>query len=1096
VKGIKLIAGILFSCALYSCSEQTAPLFEVLDQDKTGLDFANNLRPNGKLNMLNYMYFYNGAGMAAGDFNGDGKVDLFFCSNQGSNALYLNEGEMHFKDVTATSGIPDDGGWSTGVSVVDINQDGMLDLYICRVGQYETLQQGNLLLLCTGVDSVGIPHFSDATVAYGLQFNGFSTQAAFFDQDLDGDLDMYLLNHSLRYNSTFNARQTYFNTYDSLSGDRFYRNHDGKYVNETQTSGIHSSVIGYGLGIVVSDLNADGYPDLYIGNDFHENDYLYINNRAGGFIERLDSSMQHTSQFSMGVDAADINNDALPDVVSVDMLPEDPYILKRSLGEDEYNLFNMKLRYGYNHQYARNNLQLNRGNGLYSEVGIYAGIHATDWSWAPLWMDFDNDGLKDLFVSNGIPRRLNDIDYVNFISDAAIQEKIRSGQMSEKEMQMIEKFPQIKLRNKFFRNGGEARFTDIASSIKSDQPTFSNGAVYADLDNDGDQDIVVNNIDAAPLVYRNLHQPKPGQKQFALHLEGPKGNRQAIGTKVLVYTPQDIRTYEKYPVRGFQSSMETPLLIGLGDAHIDSIHLIWPGGTYQSLKGVDSGMVNAVFRNGLPQFDFNRQFPAPNQPLWEEKQHDLLVHQENTFNEFDREPLMPHMLSTEGPAFAVGTSIEYEVSYLFMGSSKGKKSRLLLVSKDLEQEIPCSDLSNDSTYEDVDAVFADFNNDGWQDLLVVSGGNEYYGETPYLSPRLYVNYQGEFKRSQDAFPRFDITLSCVRPYDFNADGYMDLFIGGRAMPFGYGKPVQSYLLANNKHGGFEDVTAEWAPALQQAGMVTDAQWSDMDGDQQADLVLAREWGVISILTTGKDRHLKESAIPVSAAKGWWNFVLPVDLDADGDLDLVAGNLGMNSRFKPSNESPVNMYYNDFDHNGIGEQVITYHLQGKEICFAVKSDLERHLPPLKKQFLYAEDFAKASLNDIFGSAALKQSVKWESTEMRSMVFINQGAKGFTAKPLPWQFQLSPMRAGLPKDIDQDGDMDVLLAGNYFENNVQLGRNDADFGGILRNEGSGKFVHASIPGVALKGQVRRLVSFRKGVLVVRNQGATTILLPSNK
>ncbi len=1097
MKGIKLIAGILFSCALYSCSEQAAPWFEVLDQDKTGLAFANNLRPDGKVNMLNYMYFYNGAGMAAGDFNGDSKVDLFFCSNQGRNGLYLNDGDMHFRDVTAEAGIPDDGGWSTGVSVVDINQDGLLDLYVCRVGRYETLQQGNLLLLCNGIGADGIPRFSDSTAAYGLQFNGFSTQAAFFDQDLDGDLDMYLLNHSLRYNSTFNARQTYFNTYDSLSGDRFYRNRDGRYVNETQSSGIHSSIIGYGLGIVVSDINSDGYPDLYIGNDFHENDYLYINNRAGGFTERLDSSIMHTSQFSMGVDAADINNDALPDIVSADMLPEDPYILKRSLGEDEYNLFNMKLRYGYNYQYARNNLQLNRGNGLFSEVGIYAGIHATDWSWAPLWVDFDNDGLKDLFVSNGIPRRLNDIDYVNFISDADIQQKIRSGQMSEKEMQMIEKFPQIKLKNKFFHNTGEARFDDMASAIQSDQPTFSNGAVYADLDNDGDQDIVVNNIDAAPLVYRNLHQVQPGQKQFVLHLEGPQGNRQAIGAKVIVYTPSDIRTYEKFPVRGFQSSMETDLLIGLGNAQIDSMHLIWPGGSYQSLQYVDSGKVSAYYKMGLPLFNFNSQLIADSSlSTWEEIHNDLLVHQENPFNEFDREPLMPHMLSTEGPALAVGASKGGEASFLFMGSSKGKKSRLLLVSKDLEQEMPCADLANDSTYEDVDAVFADFNNDGWQDLVVVSGGNEYYGETPYLTPRLYVNYQGEFKRSQDAFPRFDITLSCVRPYDFNADGFMDLFIGGRAMPFGYGKPVQSFLLVNNKKGGFEDVTAEWAPALLQAGMVTDAQWADMDGDQKADLVLAREWGVINILTAGKDRHLKESAIPVSEAKGWWNFVLPVDLDADGDLDLVAGNMGMNTRFKPGVEEPVKMYYNDFDGNGIGEQVITYYLQGKEICFAVKSDLERQLPPLKKQFLYAEDFAKASLNEIFGSDALKRSIQWTATERRSMLFINQGAKGFTAKPLPWKFQLSPLRAGLPMDIDRDGDMDVLLAGNYYENNVQLGRNDADFGGILRNEGSGNMIHAAIPGVALKGQIRKLIPFRKGVLAVRNQGVATFLLPSIK
>lgn len=1072
-------------------------MFEVLDEQVTGLHFANKLEPTGKVNMLNYMYFYNGAGMAAADFNSDGKTDLFFCSNQGRNSLFLNQGDMQFQEVTTQAAIPDDGGWSTGVSVVDINQDGWMDLYICRVGRYETLQQGNLLLINKGIDKDSIPRFEDKTKEFGLSFNGFSTQAAFFDQDLDGDLDMYLLNHSLRYNSTFNARQTYFNTYDSLSGDRFYRNTGGIYKDETKASGILSSVIGYGLGIVVSDINEDGYPDLYIGNDFHENDYLYLNNRKGGFTEVLDSVIAHTSQFSMGVDAADINNDAHPDIVSVDMLPEDPYILKRSLGEDQYNLFNMKLRYGYNHQYARNNLQLNRGNGHFSEIGIYAGIHATDWSWAPLWLDFDNDGFKDLFVSNGIPRRLNDIDYVNFISDDDIQSRIRSGQMTEKEMKVIEQFPQLKLKNKFFRNTGDARFEDIDGKIANDQPTFSNGAVYADLDNDGDLDIVVNNIDAAPLVYRNTHQQQSAGKQLTLHLDGLAGNQQAVGARVLVYTPTDVRSYEKYPVRGFQSSMEVPLLIGLGNAKIDSIQLIWPDGTYQTLRGADSGHVRIQYRHGLPLFDFDRfaQHGTPI-PEWQEKQNGLLVHQENPFNEFDREPLMPHMLSTEGPAFAVGEAGNSQSTYIFLGSSKGKKSRLLLVSRDVEHDLNCEDLSNDSTFEDVDAVFADVNKDGWQDLLVISAGNEYYGETPFLTPRLYLNQKGLFKRMQDAFPVFDITLSCIRPFDFNGDGYVDLFIGGRAMPFAYGKSVSSFLLMNDGKGKFRDVTGDWAPSLRNAGMVTDAGWADMNGDRRKDLVIAREWGVISILEAGTDLHFKAKEKNITALSGWWNCVLPVDIDADGDIDLLAGNSGLNSRLNAAKDNPVKMYYNDFDGNGIGEQVITYTLQGKEICFAVKSDLEKQLPPLKKKFLYAGDFARAGLSEIFGSSQLQDAVQWTINESRSMVFMNEGKKGFTAKPLPWQQQLSPLRSILPLDADKDGDLDFLMAGNFFENNVQLGRNDADFGSFLINEGAGKLRYALIPGVNLKGQVRKLKAFKEGVFIVRNQGETSFLSLNHK
>jgi len=1063
-----------------------------MENNQTGLNFVNALKPNAKVNMLSYMYFYNGAGMAAGDFNNDGNTDLFFCSNQGQNTLYLNEGGLHFKDVTLEAKIPNDGGWSTGVSVVDINQDGLLDLYVCRVGQYENLTQGNQLLVCKGIGENGIPFYEDQAAAFGLAFNGFSTQAAFFDQDLDGDLDMYLLNHSLRYNSTFNTRATYENTFDTLSGDRFYRNVNGKYVNETQASGIHSSVIGYGLGIAVSDINLDGYPDIYIGNDFHENDYLYINNQKGGFIDQLDSSIQHTSQFSMGVDAADINNDALPDIISMDMLPEDPYILKRSLGEDEYNLFNMKLRYGYNHQYARNNLQLNRGNGLFSEVGVYAGVHATDWSWAPLWVDFDNDGLKDLFVSNGIPRRLNDIDYVNFISNDDIQSRIRTGQMTEKEMQIIEKFPQIKLRNKFFLNKGDIVFEDQESRIKNDKETFSNGAVYADLDNDGDVDLVVNNIDASPLVYKNNAAADSGRRSINVRLKGPSGNRYAIGTKAIVYSGNEVLTFEKYPVRGFQSSMEIPLAIATGNRKIDSAHVIWPDGSWQSLRA--GNMKNNMlleWKAGLNKYNqaggLDRSTKKSEEQFWTEMPLKKLRHIENTFNEFDREPLLPHMLSTEGPALAIGDIDQDGIEEIFLGSSKGKKSSLVsLNGKEFDQTA----VYDDSTYEDVDAQFLDVNNDGWKDLVVVSAGNEYYGETPYLTPRLYLNDHGKLIRKPDAFPVFNITLSCVRSHDFNGDGFQDLFMGGRAMPFAYGKPVSSYLLLNDGTGKFKDVTSEWAPSLIDAGMVTDAQWADMNGDGKKDLVLAKEWGTVDLLLSGNNGKL--GAPKAISEKGWWNMILVEDVDGDGDMDLLAGNQGMNTRLKPTAKEPIRMYYQDFDGNGIGEQVLTYYVGGKEICFAVKADLERQMPVLKKKFLYAEDFAKASLEQIFGHEKLRSAISWEATEMRSMIFINNGTKGFTAQYLPWQLQLSPIKAGVFIDMDQDGQKDLLLAGNYFENNVQLGRNDADQGSVLFNKGLGKFVYGTIPGVRLNGQIRKMAMMKDGsIMVVRNNGPVSIL-----
>ena len=502
---------------VFSCSEKKINqpiLFEVLSSEQTGLSFSNKLTVTAEFNMFKYMYFYNGAGVGAGDFNNDGLTDLFFSANQGQNKLYLNKGNLKFEDVTAAAKIPQDNGWSTGVSVVDINNDGLLDIYVCRVGNYDILKSKNQFLICKGIDEKGVPYFSDEAPQLGLAFSGFSTQAAFLDYDLDGDLDMYLMNHSLRFNGTFNERKSFINTFDSLSGDYFFRNDNGKFSDVTQSTGIFGYIIGYGLGIAVSDINLDGWPDIYIGNDFHENDYLYINQKNGTYKEILQEVTTHTSQFSMGVDVADITNDALPEIISMDMLPEDPYILKRSLGEDEYNLFHFKIKYGYHPQFARNTLQLNRGNNQFSEIGMYSGVHATDWSWASLFADINNDGWKDLFVSNGIPKRLNDIDYINYASNSEIQEKIRANKLEEKDLTLIEKFPQIKLKNKFYLNKQKASFEDIASQIKNDEPAFSNGSVYADFDNDGDLDFAVNNINDPVLIYKNLANDGATKKSF------------------------------------------------------------------------------------------------------------------------------------------------------------------------------------------------------------------------------------------------------------------------------------------------------------------------------------------------------------------------------------------------------------------------------------------------------------------------------------------------------------------------------------------------------------------------------------------------------
>jgi enediyne biosynthesis protein E4 len=650
-------------------------LFELKDDQSTGLHFTNKLTPTQKFNVFDYMYFFNGAGVGAGDFNNDGKIDLFFAASQGENQLYLNQGNLKFKDVTKEAMIPEDGGWSTGVSVVDINNDGLLDIYICRVGNYEVLQSRNQLLVCQGIDKNGVPYYKDEAKEYGLDFSGFSTQAVFFDYDGDGDLDMYLLNHSIHQNGTYGVRSDLLNKEVAGSGDHIFRN-DGNnhFTDVTKETGINSSILGYGLGITVADIDMDGYPDIYIGNDFHENDYMYINQRNGTFKDELDNKLMHTSRYTMGVDIADANNDGFPEIMSMDMLPYDPYILKRSEGEDSYDIFNLKISLGFNYQYTRNNLQLNRRNGMFSEIGLYAGVAATDWSWSPLWFDFDNDGVKDLFISNGIPRRMNDIDFINFISNQEIQEKMRSPDGDQKDLDLIDRSPQIKIPNKFFKNSSDMQFTDLGSQIEGDKSTYSNGAVYADFDNDGDLDVVVNNIDEPAILYENKSADNKSKAFVEIKLKGSYQNINALGSKIILYANGGIRTYEKFPVRGFLSSAEIPMHIGLDNTKVDSAFLIWPDNSYQPIVlGPLDTILQFIYKKALPKFDYGKikNFRKNNTRQVEDittKTNVLYKHKENPFNEFDREPLLPHMLSTEGPGLTVADLNHDGLDDIFIGA--------------------------------------------------------------------------------------------------------------------------------------------------------------------------------------------------------------------------------------------------------------------------------------------------------------------------------------------------------------------------------------------------------------------------------------------
>ncbi len=1063
------------------------------------MTFVNELPETPEFNIINYLNYYNGGGVGAGDVDGDGLPDLYFTSNLGSDRLYRNLGGFRFEDITERSGVGDAPGWTSGVTMADVDGDGHLDIYVSTV-THLTLRGRNVLYINNGDGT-----FTDRTAEFGLEHEGYSTQAAFFDYDADGDLDMYLLNHS-----THQVRARVFNPErrerHAQAGDRLFRNEGNHFVDVSTAAGIFGGAEGYGLGVVVSDLNLDGCPDLYVANDFDEGDFLYINNCDGSFTESIAASMGHTSGASMGVDAADFTNDGRPDVVVLDMLPERQEILNSSANADDFNVHQLKLRAGYHPQFARNTLQLNRGRGRFSDIGYLAGVHATDWSWAPLFADVDNDGLKDLFVTNGIYRRPNDLDFFDYVADRSIQAALDDGLTQELLTTLLEKMPQVPIPSYAYRNNGNLTFTNMAEVWGLAQPGFSTGAVYVDLNTDGALDLVVNSINAPAGVYRN-HAPEiNGYHYLSVQLQGSGANTAGIGAKVIVGHDGTAQLLEQMPTRGFQSSVDPRLHFGLGDSQrIDSMIVIWPDHRYQVLRDLAADQtVTLSQEDATGQYAYGEASADP--PLFADVTTRLAVdfeHDENTFFDYNREPFIPHQLSTEGPALAIGDVNGDGLDDVYVGGAKWQAGQLLVQQRDgTLRTTNASVFQADSLHEDVDAAFFDADGDGNQDLYVVSGGNEFWGDHEPLLDRLYVNDgRGRFQRSEDRLPAFFENGCCVVPGDFDADGRLDLFVGSRVVSRHYGLVPRSYLLQNDGAGRFRDVTLEKAPDLAGAGMVSSAAWADYDGDGQLDLIVVGEWMPVRVFGQQDGQLVDRTAdAGLSGTTGWWNSVTVADLQGDGRPDLVLGNLGLNSYVRASPEEPARLYVHDFSQNGALEQILTFYKNGVSYPLAGRDELVRAIPELGSQFGSYAEFGASQVGDIFSRSQLREAQVREASLFANSVALNNGDGSFDLGPLPIEAQFAPIYATLPGDFDGDGYIDLIVAGNVFGVPPIRGRYDASYGLLLRGDGAGRLTSVDLDtsNLVVVGQVRALKMLRHAdgsqlVVVARNDDLLQILHP---
>ena len=1051
-------------------------LFKSLSPENTGISFSNTINETENLNVLAYEYFFNGAGVAVGDINNDGLQDLFFTGNMKPNKLYLNLGSLKFKDITkdACNSLEGRiGGWKTGVTMADVNGDGLLDIYVCYSGKVPDETRRNQLFI-----NEGNLKFKEQAKQYGLDDKSYSTQAAFFDFDNDGDLDMFLLNHSTKKIDNMEFAR-YRNDIDELAGNKLYENRDNHFIDVSAKAGLRQNAMTFGLGIAIADINKDGWQDIYVTNDYNEPDYLYINNKNGTFTDQSQQRLRHLSQFSMGVDIADYNNDGLPDIISLDMLPEDNRRQKLLQLQENYESFELMQSQDLYKQYMRNMLHLNNGDGTFSEIARLAGVSNTDWSWCPLFADFDNDGYKDLFITNGYLRDYTNKDFLRYWGDYKFQRAVNREPFLL--MDLIKAMPSTTIANYIFKNNKDLTFSNMQKEWGFTQPTISSGAVYADLDNDGDLDLVINNINENAAVYQNQSRELLATNYIAFKLTGTGANTNAIGAKVFVYNQEKVQYQELNPNRGYLSCVSTVLNFGLGDQKtVDSIKIIWPGGATQTIAKIAANQLLKIGekKESLPptilvQKEVQTVFTKESPSLM--YQHEAAIQ-----NDFKRQPLMLWMYSKTGPVIARADVDKDGLEDLFISGDKINPAKIYL-QKASNKFVAVENLliGNENEFTISAASFFDANGDGFPDLYIAKGGYALWEpNTAALQDELFLNdKKGNFTLQAEALPDVSASSkSCVRPYDYDGDGDIDIFVGGRVVPGKYPVTPVSFLLRNNGKAGFDIVETPFA----KAGMVTDAKWVDINKDGRKDLIICGEFMPIKVYINTVAGFVEKSTDYFSEpTNGFWFSIAVADIDDDGDEDIIAGNLGLNSPFHVSEKEPAELYYADFDGNGSVDPIFNFYVQGKSYPFVSRDELNEQMYGMRKIFGSYKAYADVSMKEIFSAEDLAKASLLSVNETRTTCFLNNGGK-FEKSPLPLQAQFSVVTKVLAKDFNKDGKMDLLLLGNHSDNRLKIGSIDANYGCLLQGDGKGKFEYVSqlSSGLSVTGDVKSADEIKLG------------------